>query len=92
EEIQRALYERALRFRDEHTHRPGNWEEFVAAVEDGFALAPWCGDAACEEAIQEKTKTTNRCLPLQQEPLPPGAACIHCGRPAREWAVFARAY
>ncbi len=92
DEIQKALYERALRFREEHTHRPGSWDEFVAAVEDGFALAPWCGDAACEEAIQEKTKATNRCLPLQQEPLPPGAACIHCGRPAREWAIFARAY
>ena len=92
DEIQKALYERALRFREEHTHRPGSWDEFVTAVEDGFALAPWCGDAACEEAIQEKTKATNRCLPLQQEPLPPGAACIHCGRPAREWAIFARAY
>jgi len=92
EEIQKALYERALRFREEHTHRPGSWGEFVAAVEDGFALAPWCGDAVCEEEIQAKTKATNRCLPLDQEPLPTGAACIHCGRPAREWAVFARAY
>ncbi len=92
DKIQKALYERALRFREEHTHKPGSWDEFVAAVEDGFALAPWCGDAACEEAIQEKTKATNRCIPLEQEPLPSGATCIRCGRPAREWAIFARAY
>lgn len=91
-EIQESLYQRALRFREEHTHPPTSWEEFVAAVEDGFALVPWCGDAACEKAIQEKTKATNRCIPLEQEPLPTGARCIHCGRPAKELAVFARAY
>ena len=92
DEIQEALFRRALAFREEHTHRPTTWEEFVEAVEDGFALAPWCGDAACEEAIQEKTKATNRCIPLEQEALPSGARCAHCGKPAAEWALFARAY
>ncbi len=91
-EIQEALFQRALEFRERHTHRPTTWEEFVEAVEDGFALAPWCGDAACEEAIQEETKATNRCIPLEQDPLPPGATCVRCGRPAQEWALFARAY
>lgn len=92
EETQRSLFARALNFREEHTHRPTDWEGFVAAVEDGFALVPWCGDAACEDEIQEKTKATNRCIPLEAEPLPAGAKCIRCGRPAREWAIFARAY
>jgi prolyl-tRNA synthetase len=91
-DVQQGLYQRALSFREEHTHRPKNWDEFVTAVEDGFALAPWCGDPACERAIQEKTKATNRCLPLDQEPLPQGAKCIHCGRPAKTMALFARAY
>lgn len=92
EEIQQSLYERALRFREEHTHEPKDYEEFKAAVEDGFALAPWCGDPACEKAIQEETKATNRCIPLEQEPLPAQARCIRCGSPAKERAVFARAY
>jgi len=91
-DVQQGLYQRALSFREEHTHRPKNWDEFVTAVEDGFALAPWCGDPACERAIQEKTRATNRCLPLDQEPLPQGAKCIHCGRPAKTMALFARAY
>ena len=38
DKIQKALYERALRFREEHTHRPGSWDEFVAAVEDGLMI------------------------------------------------------
>lgn len=92
DEIQEALFKRALAFREEHTHRPTTWEEFVEAVEDGFALIPWCGDAACEERIQEETKATNRCIPLEQEALPSGARCVHCGKPAVEWALFARAY
>ncbi|MCR4404552.1 MAG: proline--tRNA ligase [Candidatus Acetothermia bacterium] len=92
EGIQRSLYERALRFREEHTHEPKDYEEFKAAVEDGFALAPWCGDPACEKAIQEETKATNRCIPLDQEPVSGNARCIRCGREAKERAVFARAY
>jgi prolyl-tRNA synthetase len=92
EEIQQSLYERALKFREAHTHEPKDYEEFKAAVEDGFALAPWCGEAECERAIQEETKATNRCIPLEQEPLSPKARCIRCGRPAKERAVFARAY
>jgi prolyl-tRNA synthetase len=92
EEIQKSLYERALRFREEHTHEPKDYEEFKAAVEDGFALAPWCNDPACEKAIQEETKATNRCIPLDQEDLPSDARCIRCGKPAKERALFARAY
>ncbi|MGQ9734416.1 MAG: proline--tRNA ligase [Candidatus Bipolaricaulia bacterium] len=94
EEIQKGLYERALAFRKAHTHEPGDYEEFKAAVEEGFALAPWCGDPSCERAIQEETKATNRCIPLDQEALSPSpdARCIRCGRPAKERAIFARAY
>lgn len=91
-EIQRSLFQRALEFRQEHTHEPKDYEEFKAAVEDGFALAYWCGSADCEKAIQEETKATNRCIPLDQELQGSGGSCIRCGRPAKERAVFARAY
>jgi len=92
EEIQENLYKRALRFREEHTYEPQDYEGFKSAVEEGFALAPWCGDPACERAIQEETKATNRCIPLDQGELPSDARCIRCGRPAKERALFARAY
>jgi len=91
EAIQQNLYERARTFKDEHTHEPKNYQEFKEAVEDGFALAYWCGEEACEKAIQEETKATNRCIPLDGGKAS-GGKCIRCGNPAREKAIFARAY
>jgi prolyl-tRNA synthetase len=88
--IQKALYERALNFRNANTSDPKNYEEFQAAVEKGFALSYWCGSAKCEQEIKEATKATMRCIPLEQ-PEAEGA-CILCGQPAREKGIFAKAY
>jgi prolyl-tRNA synthetase len=89
-EIQQALFDRALAFRKANTAEPANFEEFKQAVEKGFALAWWCGDAACEASIKETTKATMRCIPLDQ----PGGSgnCIHCGKAAKEKGIFAKAY
>ncbi len=92
QEVQRNLFQRALEFRNAHTHEPQNYEQFKEAVEDGFAMAYWCGEATCEKAIQEETKATNRCIPLEQSHKSSGAKCIRCGRPASERVLFARAY
>ncbi len=92
EEIQQNLFQKALRFREEHTLEPTDYEGLKTAVEDGFALAYWCGDSNCEKEIQEETKATNRCIPLDQGKIPSDASCIRCGGPARERAIFARAY
>jgi len=89
-EIQTALYERALAFREANTQDPKDYAEFKAAVETGFAFSFWCGRAKCEEQIKEETKATMRCIPLDQ----PGGEgrCICCGQPAKEKAIFGRAY
>jgi prolyl-tRNA synthetase len=89
-EIQKALYDRALAFREANTADPANYEDFKKAVEKGFALSWWCGGVACEEKIKEETKATMRCIPLVQ----PGGSgkCIYCGAAAAEKAIFARAY
>ncbi len=89
-EIQADMYRKALAFREENTVEPADYGEFKEAVARGFALAWWCSDGACETAIKEETTATIRCIPLHQEP--GEGACIYCGRPARERAVFARAY
>jgi len=89
-EIQADMYRKALAFREEHTVEPADYSEFKEAVAQGFALAWWCGDGACEAAIKDETTATIRCIPLHQEP--GEGACIYCGRPAQERAVFARAY
>jgi prolyl-tRNA synthetase len=89
-DIQTALYERALAFRNANTHDPADYGEFKAAVEKGFALSYWCGSAGCEQRIKDETKATMRCIPLEQ-PGGPGK-CICCGQPAKEKAVFGKAY
>jgi prolyl-tRNA synthetase len=99
EEIQKSLYDRALAFRKANTAEPDNYEEFKKAVEKGFAFAWWCGNADCEAKIKEETKATMRCIPFDQTlggtvsaPTGGSGKCIYCGQPAKEKAIFARAY
>lgn len=88
--IQKALFDKALAFRTEHTHDAANYEEFKAAVDDGFANVWWCGSPECEAAIKADTKASSRCIPLDQ----PGGCgkCFHCGAETTEKAIFGRAY
>jgi prolyl-tRNA synthetase len=89
-EIQKALFDRALAFREANTWEPKNYDEFRSAVEKGFARAFWCGNSKCEEQVKEETKATLRCIPIEQ---PGGAgACIVCGTPSKELAIFGKAY
>ena len=89
-EIQGALRARALAFRRAHTRDPRDYAAFRDAMETGWALSWWCGRAECEAAIKADTRATTRCIPLEQDG---GAgACIRCGEPAAERALFGRAY
>jgi len=89
-EIQKALFDRALAFREAHTFEPADAAEFSQAVEQGFARSRWCGNSQCEERIKETTKATLRCIPVEQ----PGGEgpCIFCGAQSKEVAVFGKAY
>ena len=88
--IQDALYERALKFREDNTADPENYTAFQEAVGKGFAYSFWCGSGECEKKIKEDTKATLRCIPLEQSS--EKGACICCGKPSQEKAYFARAY
>ena len=90
DEIQAAMLEKARNFRDAHIHEPKDYEEMKQIVQDGWALAYWCGRTECEARIKEDTKATTRCIPLDQ---PEGQGeCIVCGQPAKKKVYFARAY
>jgi prolyl-tRNA synthetase len=89
-EIQQSLYDKALAFRKANTHEAKTYDELKQAVENGFALSYWCGDAQCEAKIKEETRATMRCIPLEQAG--GSGKCVHCGKSAREQAIFARAY
>jgi prolyl-tRNA synthetase len=90
DEIQRALFERALAFRKANTVDAADYGELKKAVETGFAFSWWCGSGDCEAKIKEETKATMRCIPIDQ---PEGAGkCVYCGNEASEKAIFAKAY
>ncbi len=92
DDLQRALLARARAFRDANTHTVADYAGFQRVMDDpgGFIVAHWCGDAACEAAIQEDTRATIRCIPFEGQTGP--GVCVRCGQPAAERAVFARAY
>jgi prolyl-tRNA synthetase len=92
DDVQKTLFERAVRFRDEHTQRVETYDAFKQILEGrpGFVMAPWCGSAACEEQIKTETQATIRILPM-------GATgstsrCIRCDAPAVADVWFAKSY
>ncbi len=94
ETIHTTLFEQALAFRKSRTYQVSSYDEFREILADrarmGFIEAWWCGDGACEAEIKAETQATIRCLPLEH---PEGAGtCVHCGRAAGVWAIFAKAY
>jgi prolyl-tRNA synthetase len=92
ETIQDALFQRALKFRDEHTQRVSSYDEFKSVMEGrpGFVIAGWCGSAECEADIKTETQATLRNMPLNSPPA--SGSCVKCGRPAAGEAWFAKAY
>ncbi len=93
DDIQRNLFERALKFREEHTLRVDGYEAFKHAMEGrpGFVIAPWCGAADCEAQIKTDTQATIRNMPMTAEPVS-GRRCVRCDNPAQAEAWFAKAY
>jgi prolyl-tRNA synthetase len=90
DDIQNALFQRALAFRQAHTHDVTSYSELAETVQDSWANAWWCGSSECEAKVKDNTKATTRCIPLDQ----PGGAglCVVCGKPADKKVIFARAY
>ena len=89
--IQADMLAAAATYRDAHIHQAKDYEELKAIVAGGWARAHWCGGGACEARIKEDTKATSRNIPLDQGDLGSGL-CVVCGKPAEEWAYWARAY
>jgi prolyl-tRNA synthetase len=92
DDIQRNLFERAVKFREEHTQRVESYAAFQAAMEGrpGFVIAAWCGSIDCEAQIKADTQATIRNMPLHGAA--PSGACVRCDSPARAEAWFAKSY
>lgn len=93
DEIQDNLFQRALKFREEHTTRVDTLDQFRAAIEadiPGFLSAHWDGSEETEQQIKELTKATIRCIP-NNNPQEDGVDLIS-GKPSKERVLFAKAY
>ena len=89
-EIQAALLQTATDFREAHTVDVTSYAELQVGVSQGFVRGWWAGSNEDEKRIQEETKATLRCIPLEQPA--GGGTCFYTGKPATKQAIFARAY
>ena len=94
-EIHDQLLRTARERREANSRRGVTREELVEQMEGpgGFAYGGFCGRAACEDAVKDRTKATVRVLPDQEfrsDPAP--QHCVWCGKAAVAEAVWARAY
>ena len=92
EDIQRDMYDRALRRREEMTYTCTDIEDFKDIINNhpGFVKAMWCGDTACEEKIKEIRGCKSRCIPFEEEHL--SDKCIVCGREAKHLVIWGIQY
>lgn len=90
--IQHDIYQKALKFRNEHITKVDNYEDFKRVLEEkgGFISAHWDGTQEEEEQIKEETKATIRCIPLDWEK-EEGVSLIS-GKPSKQRVIFAKAY
>lgn len=92
EDIQKSLYEKALKNREAHTYTAKSLDEMksILAEHTGFIKSMWCGDLACEEKVKEETGMPSRCMPFEQEHI--ADTCPVCGKPANKMVVWGIAY
>ena len=90
--IQKNIYDKALKFRNEHITKVDTYEEFkeLLNTKGGFFLAHWDGTTETEIRIKEETKATIRCIPFDA-PEEEGK-CMVTGKPSKRRVIFALSY
>ena len=91
EEIQKHLFDKALKYREEKTKTVANWEDFKKAIENNyFVMAHWNGKAETEEKIKQETKATIRCIPFKENK--EAGKCVYSKESSGCRVLFAKAY
>ncbi|MGP1481629.1 MAG: proline--tRNA ligase [Hoylesella enoeca] len=90
-EMQQNIFQKALKFRDDHIYTCDNYDEFKARIKDGgFFLCPWDGSEETEAKIKEDTQATIRCVPFNVDQTP-GIDMVS-GKPSKYRVIIARSY
>jgi len=94
DDIQKNMFEQALKFQQENTYEARSYADFKAIMEQkrGFIRAFWCGDSSCEEKIKDETMATIRVIPLEEDKKRGEGKCVLCQKDAETLAIFAKAY
>jgi prolyl-tRNA synthetase len=93
DDIQRNIYAKALAFRDASIRKVDTWDEFKEEIEKGgFLLAHWDGTPETEIKIQDETKATIRCIPVDSAVCMEEGRCVYSGKPSHQRVLFARSY
>jgi len=90
DQMQKDLFQKARKFRDDNTFEINSYDELKARADDGFLLAHWCEDARCEAQVKEEAGVTTRNRPFSLEQHP--GTCVVCGKASPGRMVFAKAY
>ncbi len=100
QDIQDAIYNRALEYRQEHTRKVNDWKKFEKyftpknpdkpEIHGGFAYSHWCGSAECEEKVKNELGVTIRVIPLDGEE--ESGRCVVCGKPSNRRVIYAKSY
>ena len=91
-DIQENLFNRALKFREDHITEVDSFDDFQRVLKDkgGFISAHWDGTNETEDKIKEITKATIRCIPNEESPTT--GKCVYTGNPSNQRVLFAKAY
>ena len=93
DDIQKNIFNKALKYRDAHIFPCNNYDEFKERVkEGGFFLCPWDGTAETEEQIKNDTQATRRCVPFGFDQNVEGMKDMVSGKPAVSRVIIARSY
>ena len=93
EQIQQNIYKKALDFRNANTYKVDSWDEFKQKIEEGgFLLCHWDGTKETEAKIQEETKATIRCIPIDSFVCEEEGKCVYSGKPSKRRVIFAKSY
>jgi prolyl-tRNA synthetase len=89
--IQKNLFDKANKFREENTFKADSYEEFKELIErGGFVYAHWDGTSETEEIIKNETKATIRCIPETSDVNE--GKCIFSAKKSKQRVLFAKAY
>lgn len=90
--IQEKLLNKAKDFLKQNTIEVDDFDTFLQMIQKHrqFFEISWCGEQWCEDEIKTHSRTTIRCIPLDEQL--PDKPCIYCGKPGKFNVYIAQAH